>query len=295
MKKNRRGLGRGLSELLGAGSEDESGTGTGTREVEIKKLQPGPWQPRRKFAKDALQEMAETMKKRGVLQPILVQRAGSGTLRIVAGERRWRAARLAGLKTVPVLVRDISDSDARIAALIENIQREDLQPLEHAAAARQLVKDLKLSLANAASELGMSRPALSNLLRLLELPPGVRKLLENEKITAGHARAVAGLPAARAEAVAVKAAAEFLSVRQTEELVARIQAAKKSKPDGKKSSPAAVDQDTEALCEELSDLLGMRVGIQHGRNNRGRMTIDYRSLDSLDGLIEMIRKARGRR
>ena len=288
MKKDRRGLGRGLSELLGG---SEAGTG-GTREVETGKLQPGPWQPRRKMDKGALAELAETMKKRGVLQPILVQRSESGALRIIAGERRWRAARLARLKTVPVVVREMNDQDAMLAALIENIQREDLHPLEQAAAAARIVKDLKLSLADAAGELGMSRPALSNLLRLLELAPGVRKLLEAEKITAGHARAVATLPAARAEAIAARAAAEALSVRQTEELVARMQGAKKRKPAGRQLPPAAADQDTASLCEELSGLLGMRVGIQHGKDNRGRLTIDYRSLDSLDELIVMIRRRR---
>ena len=286
MSKARRGLGRGLPELLGGGSAE--GAGAGTREVETQMLQPGPWQPRRHFDQQRLAELAETMKKRGVLQPILVQQAGD-RMRIVAGERRWRAAQLAGLRTVPVVVREMSDREAMAAALIENLQRDDLHPLEQADAIHLYMKDRKGGLADVATELGMSRPALSNLLRLRELAAAVRRLFQEGKLTAGHARAIVSLPASRQEAVARQVVERALSVRQTEELIAAMQGRPGRRAGGRR--PDSSDGDTAELCGELSDLLGMRVGIRHGRDNRGRMTIDYRSLDSLDALIAMIRQS----
>lgn len=278
----KKGLGRGLAEVFGADPITEGAT----REVPIDDLSPGPWQPRQRITKENLTELTATIRQRGVLQPLLVQQGPEG-FRIVAGERRWRAAKLANLTTIPVVVKEMSDRDAMFAAMIENMQREDLHVLDQATAARRIMGEMKLSVTKVSEELGMSRPALSNLLRLLELAPSARVLLEKNQLTAGHARAIVGLPKHQQEAVASRVASNGLTVRQTEQLVEKLKSAKKKK----KTKKGGIDSDIVSLCNDLSERLGMRVEINPARGNKGKLVINYRSLDSLDRLIKIIQRS----
>lgn len=277
-RQKTKGLGRSIGEIFG-GRDDNIG------ELPLGELRPGAWQPREKMDPKALRELAKTVAERGVLQPILVRRTADGH-EIIAGERRWRAAKIAGLRTVPVVVRELSDRDAMFVALIENIQREDLHVLEQARAARRLVDELSLSVQDAASSLGMSRPALSNLLRLLELDREVIGLLADDSITAGHARAIAALER-RLQAKVARAVVEGgLTVRQVEEMVKDERPGKK----GGKKRKAAIDPDTKRLCDELSDRLGMRVRIDQAKGGKGRVVIHFGDLDALDELLALLRK-----
>ncbi|MBF2735858.1 MAG: ParB/RepB/Spo0J family partition protein [Betaproteobacteria bacterium AqS2] len=280
MSAKAKGLGRSLGEIFSAGAGDAAGRAL---EVAPKRLRPSPFQPRTRMDPKALDELAQTVAARGVLQPILVRPRGED-YEIIAGERRWRAAQRAGLASVPVVVKECSDRDAMLAALVENIQRQDLSALEQAAAARNLIKELGSSVSDMAAALGMSRPALSNLLRLLKLAPGVRKLLADESISAGHARAIASAPAARQLALAKEVAARGLTVRQTEAL-----AQKETGPKRPPKKQTAVDADTARLCEELSTRLGMRVSISR-RGKGGQLTVRYRSHESLDALLALLRR-----
>lgn len=276
--RRQQGLGRGLGDIFGA-----AGSNSGLpREIPVGQLTPGPWQPRQQMNATALGELAQTIEARGVLQPIIVRPGNKGTFQIIAGERRWRASQLAGLRTVPAIVREFSDRDAMLAALVENIQREDLHVLEQAAAARRIIKELKLPLKQIAPTLGMSRPALSNLLRLLELAAPVRKLLANNAISPGHARAVAGLPADQQATIAKAVIARGLTVRQVEALGQTL-----ARP--RKKRAAKQDPDTARLCAELSAKLGMRVEI-HSRGQHGKLLLHYRNLDSLDSLLKRLRQ-----
>lgn len=288
MNLPKRGLGRGLGEILGGG-KNPAAPGT-VREVALDELTRGPWQPRSGTNQETLAELAQTVAARGILQPILVRRAGD-KLEIVAGERRWRAARLAGLRTVPVLVREMSVRDAQITALVENIQREDLHPLDQAAAARKILEEFGTPLAKVAETLGMSRPALSNLLRLLSLAPKAKQLLKRNTISAGHARAIAPLPAHLQTRAAEKIIAEDLNVRQAEKLAGRLKAGRTPAKAGRSAVPQGADPDTRMLCEELSALLGVKVSVRQGRGGKGRVELSYRSLDSLDSLLAVLRRA----
>lgn len=279
MSAKAKGLGRSLGEIFSAGAGDAAGRAL---EVPAGRLRPSPFQPRTRIDPKALDELAQTIAARGVLQPILV-RPRDGDYEIIAGERRWRAARRAGLASVPVVVKECSDRDAMLAALVENIQRQDLSALEQAAAARNLIKELDASVSDMAQALGMSRPALSNLLRLLKLAPGVRQLLAEERISPGHARAVAAAPAARQLALAREVAARGLTVRQAEEL------ARQAPPRPRPRRETAADADTARLCEELSTRLGMRVSISR-RGKGGQLTVRYRSHESLDALLALLRR-----
>lgn len=284
-KAKKPALGRGLGTILGGSSTSASGL---QREEPLTALTPGPWQPRQRMNAAALGELAQTIAARGVLQPIIVRPSGKGSkaaFEIIAGERRWRASKLAGLRTVPVVVREFSDRDALLAALIENIQREDLSVLEQATAAQRIVDELKLPLKEAAVALGMSRPALSNLLRLLKLAAPVRQLLADEALSAGHARVIAGLPASAQLSASKAVIARNLTVRQTEALGKLLQQPKQRAPKKK----TKVDADTARLCDELATQLGMRVEITP-RGQRGRLTVHYRSLDSLDTLLRKLRR-----
>ena len=279
MSKAVRGLGKGLGELFGAGS----GTGL-PQEVPIAKLTASPWQPRQRFNQAALGELAKTVAVRGILQPILVRSAGAGKYEIVAGERRWRAAKLAKLRTVPIILREFSDRDAMLTAIVENLQREDLHVLEQAQAARRIINELSLTVGDAAEALGMSRPGLSNLLRLLDLDPPTRQLLANNAISTGHARALAAVPSEQRAAIARRISHNGLNVRQTEQLV------KQAKARPKPRRVRQIDPDSALLAEELSQKLGMRVQIRPGRNGNGQVVIAYHSLDSLDKLLKHLRK-----
>lgn len=291
-------LGRGLEALLGDVSSAPAGDaatataeGSGAlRELPVEQLQRGAYQPRSRMAPEALEELAETIRAQGVIQPLLVRAAGRGRYEIIAGERRWRAAQLAGLTAVPAFVRDISDRDAMAVALIENIQREDLNAVEEAAGFQRLLDDFGLTHQQIADLVGRSRAAVTNHLRLLTLHPAVKKQLAAGDLDMGHARALLALPKAAQPGAAGQVAAGRLSVRQTEALVKRLLA---GDDDGggksaTKTATNAANADVARLEESLSQRLGARVAIRHGRKS-GKVVIHYHSLDELDGIIERIK------
>jgi ParB family chromosome partitioning protein len=281
-----RGLGRGLDALLG-GAEDTAPArkpGDAPATLALDSLQPGRYQPRTRMDAESLSELAASIKAQGIMQPILVRPVGAGKHEIIAGERRWRAARLAGLTEVPVLVREVGDNAALAMALIENIQREDLNPLEEANGIQRLVQEFGMTHDSAAVAVGRSRSAVSNLLRLLGLAPAVRELLEQGQLDMGHARALLALAGAQQVETARAVAAKGLSVRETEALVARLlrgagTARKTQKP----------DRDVARLAEDLSEKLGTRVTLQTGRKGSGKLTIVYRDLDQLEALLARLR------
>jgi ParB family chromosome partitioning protein len=278
-----KGLGRGLDALLGAADEPAS-SGEMLTLLAIDELQPGRYQPRTRMDPQALAELAESIKAQGLMQPILARPLGAGRYEILAGERRWRAARMAGLASVPVLVRDVPDRNALAIALIENLQREDLNPLEEAAGVKRLIEEFTMTHAEAAAAVGRSRVAITNALRLLELAPPVQELLREGKLDMGHARALLALPALKQIELAREAVARELSVRQVEALVAGL--AKRAAPGAR----AATDRDVARLEEELSGQLGTTVKIQAGaKPGRGRLVIHYSTLDQLDGLLRKLR------
>ena len=275
-----KGLGRGLDALLGD-DEAELHQDDGLRSLSIDDLRPGKYQPRSQIEPEALGELAESIKSHGVMQPILVRPIAAGGYEIVAGERRWRAARIAGLSTVPALVKEVPDQEALAAALIENIQREDLNPLEEATGIQRLVHEFGLTHQAIADSLGRSRAAVTNLLRLLELAPPVRELLAEGRIDMGHARALLALPIARQIELAREAADRGLSVRDVEQRVA----AALSAPQPRK--PRA-DRDVARLENEWSDRLGTTVQIKARGKRGGKLVIAYRSLDELDQLLQKL-------
>jgi ParB family chromosome partitioning protein len=301
MSSKKRGLGRGLEALLGTGNkgaaaeaEPTVATAEGMRTLPIGDLQPGKYQPRTGMDADKLAELAESIKAQGLIQPIVVreigQRDGQTRYEIIAGERRWRAATQAGLSDVPVVVREVDDRAVIAMALIENIQREDLNPLEEAQALSRLIDEFSLTHQQAAEAVGRSRAAVSNLLRLLELPDGIRKLLEEKALEMGHARALLTLAPAAALQLAKEAVAEGWSVREVErraQLLSRGQlpTKKAAKPAGRK-----IDADIASLERELSERLSAKVAVQHGRGGRGKLVIAYHGLEALDGILERLRR-----
>jgi ParB family chromosome partitioning protein len=274
-----RGLGRGLDALLGAG-DDSRVQGEELRNLPIDVLQPGKYQPRTRMDQEALAELAASIKAQGVMQPILVRPVADERYEIIAGERRWRAARIAGLGTVPALVRDVPDRQALAVSLIENIQREDLNPLEEAAGVQRLVQEFGMTHAAAAEALGRSRSGLTNLLRLLELAPPVRELLAAGRLDMGHARALLALPVERQIELAREAAERHLSVRDVERRVSGFAKTTRAPARTKR------DHDVARLEEQLSDRLGTTVQIKAGaKQGAGRLVISYSSLDHLDVLV----------
>lgn len=277
-----KGLGRGLDALL-AGDEPQAEDKVG--ELPIGALRPGRYQPRTRMDPDSIAELAESIKAQGLLQPILVRPADDGQYEIIAGERRWRAAQLAGLRQVPVLIRNVADRAALAIALIENIQRENLNPLEEAAGLQRLLDEFGMTHETAAQAVGRSRSAVSNLLRLLSLAKPVQELLTSGALDMGHARALLSLAPARQIELAQRVVALGLSVRETEQLVNEgVSVGKRHKRVARK------DRDIAALEEELSEALGARVRIAHGKTGRGRLIIEYASLDQLDGLLQRLRR-----
>ena len=279
-----KGLGRGLDALLtgsDARAEDE------LRKLPIDRLRPGKYQPRTHMDQDSLAELAASIKAQGVMQPILVRAVdntpGAERYEIVAGERRWRASQLAGLAEVPVLVRGIPDEQALEMALIENIQRENLNPLEEAQGLQRLIDEFGLTHQQAADAVGRSRPAASNLLRLLQLTAAVQDLLMTGKLDMGHARALLPLTGAQQVAVAQRIVQKGMSVREAEQLVQQII----SPP--KKSAEKPVDRDLLRLEEDLADGLGANVRISTNKKGAGKVTIEFGSLEQLDGLISRFR------
>lgn len=277
-----KGLGRGLDALLGG---DESSMAPATNdqqaELEIALLQPGKYQPRSQMGESALQELADSIKSQGIMQPILVRPVEGGRYEIIAGERRWRAARLAGLSAVPVLVRIVPDNAALAMALIENIQRENLNPLEEANGIQRLVTEFGITHDKAAEMVGRSRSAVTNLLRLLSLAEPVRNLMQHGKLDMGHARALLALSGMQQIETARLIADRGMSVRETEKLVGRLV----SGAAGKKSR-RVTDRDILRLQEDLAQKLGTPVTIQTGsKKGSGKLTINYSTLDQLDAVL----------
>ena len=276
-----KGLGRGLDALL-AGSDSPT-EHDALRSLGVDRIVPGRYQPRTRMDDASLAELAESIKAQGVVQPILVRPIEGARFEIIAGERRWRAAQRAGLEQVPALVRDVKDQAALTLSLIENIQREDLNPLEEAQGIARLIGDFGLTHEGAAQAVGRSRSAVTNLLRLMHLAKPVQELLLAGKLDMGHARALLSLPAARQAAVAGRIVAQALSVRDTERVVHALQAPPARRAKDSASRPA--NRDLARLEEALADTLGARVRIQPTRKGGGRVVIDYSSLAQLDGIL----------
>lgn len=295
----KRALGRGLDALLGVGgtspasdpapaSAPAPAAGDRLRMLPVELIQRGRYQPRLDIKPEALQELADSIKAQGVVQPIVVRPLTGQPERyeLIAGERRWRATQLAGLHEIPAVIKDIPDKTVMSIALIENIQREQLNPLEEAGALQRLIGEFGMTHQEVAEAIGRSRASVSNLLRLLELAPTPKRLLEEGKIEMGHARALLSLPAEVQTALAERVAAEGLSVRATERLVraaadaARTQAV---------PTPPRADPNVQRLEAQLSEKLGAAVAIKHGARGDGQLVIRYGSLDELDGILAHIR------
>ena len=272
-----KGLGRGLDALLAANNSSESQR---QEMLAVSTLQPGKYQPRTRMDPGSLEELAASIKAQGLIQPISVRPVGTGRYEIIAGERRWRAAQIAGLAEVPVLIRDIPDDAALAMSLIENIQREDLNPLEEAAGIQRLIDEFQMTHQQAADALGRSRSAASNLLRLLQLAKPAQDMLMAGDIEMGHARALLPLSKSEQGRIAAMVADKGFSVRETERLVAR-----ELNPPIKKGADKKADRDLLRLEEELSDRLGATVKISANRKGSGSLTIRFSSLDQLDGLL----------
>jgi ParB family chromosome partitioning protein len=282
MNTKRRGLGRGLDALIGEATKvdpDSARDKKNLRALPIEQIRRSPYQPRTHFDADALQDLAESIQAQGVLQPIVVRPVADG-YELVAGERRWRAAQLAGLQEIPALIKDLPDDAAAAIALIENIQREDLNPLEEAVAMQRLVEEFGMTHQQVAQSVGRSRVGVSNMLRLLELSEPLKKWLQEGKLDMGHARALLGLPAARQLELAKLVVAKGLSVRAVEQLA---QAAANTKPAAGKGRK---DPDIARLEQTLADQLGARVEIQHSRNRKGKLLIHYSNLEQLQGILK---------
>jgi ParB family chromosome partitioning protein len=276
-----KGLGRGLDALLGSSDEAAAPGRESLATVRVERLQPGKYQPRTKMDEASLNELAASIKAQGLMQPILVRPVAAERYEIIAGERRWRAARLAGLQEVPVVVRDVTDQAALAMALIENIQREDLNPLEEAQGVQRLVDEFRLTHQEAADAIGRSRAATTNLLRLLNLTKAVQALLFDGKLDMGHGRALLALDGELQIGTAKKVAAKGLSVRETEQLVNGL-----LHPHAKTARPKArTSRDIQRLEEEVSEKLGTGVEIKPGKKGGGRIVISYMSHEHLDDLL----------
>ncbi len=276
-----KGLGRGLDALLAANNTPDSQR---QDNLPVMVLQPGKYQPRTRMDPGSLEELAASIKVQGLIQPISVRPVGGGRYEIIAGERRWRASQLAGLSEVPVLIRDIPDDAALAMSLIENIQREDLNPLEEAAGVQRLIDEFSMTHQQAADAVGRSRPATSNLLRLLQLAKPAQDMLMAGDIEMGHARALLPLPKSEQGRVAARIVDRGFSVREAERLVART-----LNPPPQKAGAKTADRDLLRLEEELSDALGATVKIAANRKGAGSVTIRFASLDQLDGLLNRLK------
>jgi ParB family chromosome partitioning protein len=274
--KSRRALGRGLDALLPTTPE------TGLRQVDIDRIEPNPSQPRQRFDRQGLEELAESIKEHGIVQPLVVAAQGDDRFRIIVGERRWQAARLAGLEQVPVVVREASDRETLELALIENVQRRDLNPLEEAVAYGRLVQDFGLTQAEVGQRVGKSRTAVANTMRLLSLPETLKRAVTEERITEGHARALLSIPDVQMQlAMLERVERDGLTVRQTEEQVRRLVEGPASRTRTPKSP------DIEAVEDELRRSLGTKVSLRHGKRG-GRIVIEYYSDEEFQGLYERL-------
>lgn len=305
MTRNKRALGRGLDALIGAGARrrelldadgqvdvtltvEDDGVDQQARErlvrLPLGQLMRGKFQPRREIQPEALEELTDSIRAHGIMQPIVVRPVGEDRYEIIAGERRWRAAQLAELDVIPAVVRDVDDQTALALALIENIQRENLNPVEEAMALKRLLGEFELTQQQVADAVGKSRAQVANLLRLLSLDPEVQTLLERGDLDMGHARALLALSGARQRQAAHEVVNKDLTVRQTEALVKHLH---EGKPADK--TPPKPSADVARLESQLGELLGAPVRIVHGRSGKGRVTIGYSSLDELDGILTHIR------
>ena len=287
MAKLHKGLGRGLDALLSSGKNEKDEV---MRDLNVTQLKPGKYQPRSHMDEASLNDLAASIKAQGIMQPILVRQLGDKSYEIIAGERRWRAAQLAGLSHVPVLVRSVPDNAALAMALIENIQRENLNPLEEATGIQRLIDEFKMTHQVAADAVGRSRSAASNLLRLLKLPNAVQKLLMENKLDMGHARALLSLEAAQQVLLANKIVMEGLSVREAENLVQQKNYEEPHKIKAQKNSK--LNRDTQRLQEELSEDLGTQVEIKPGNKGTGKLVINYANHDQLEALLNRLKKGK---
>ena len=284
----KRGLGRGLDALLGGG---DAGTPSvieqegELRSLPIQQIQPGKYQPRRPWNDEALDELAASIKAQGLIQPVVVRAIGKNSYELIAGERRWRAAQRAQLSEIPALVKDVPEVAVPAMALIENIQRQDLTPLEEADAIKRLIDDFDLTHQQAADAVGRSRAAVSNMLRLIDLPASIKRLLDDGKLEMGHARCLITLPERDAEALALEAARNNWSVRELEDAARKAQTA----PKGKAKSAPARDPNIDALERELAERFATKVEVAHGRGGRGKLVIHYHSNDELEGILGKMR------
>jgi len=295
MAAKKKGLGRGLDELLGISSttgasttstHGETRTEGDLRALPVDVIQKGRFQPRHEIAQEALQELADSIRAQGVVQPVVVRRLPEDNTRyeLIAGERRWRAAQLAGLHEIPAVVRDVPDQAAMAMGLIENIQREELNPIEEAAALQRLIEEFGLTHQQTAEAIGRSRASVSNLLRLLTLEPKVMQMLEERQLEMGHARALLAILDSAQVQAAEQVYARGLSVRETEHLVRRLQ-----QPATPKKASQDIDPDIRRFQDDLSEKLAAKVQIQHAPKGKGKMIIFYNSLDELDGILDHIK------
>ena len=282
----RQALGKGLAALFPqktAGQGSDSGGQESVQRLPINSIEPNPYQPRRIFNKESIEELAQSIRVDGLIQPIVVRPQGDGYL-LVVGERRLRAAKVAGLTEIPGIVQDIKADRILEITLVENIQREDLNPIEVALALRMMVEELGLSHEMLAERTGKNRTTITNLLRLLRLPKDIQQLVAERRLSMGHARAILGIDEAQDQrSVAEKAVAQGLSVRQVERTVRRL-----SEPQRKKDGKAAIDPNIAAAIEEMEQALGTRVKLVARGKNRGRIEIEYYSSDDLDRIYEVI-------
>tara|TARA_Y100001968_G_scaffold255406_1_gene241539 strand:+ start:85 stop:960 length:876 start_codon:yes stop_codon:yes gene_type:complete len=291
MSAKRRGLGRGLDALLAtsqSASRSEDSEAVASQNSELRKLpieflQPGKYQPRKDMSPEALEELASSIRSQGVIQPIVVRLVSTDKYEIIAGERRWRAAQLAQLDVVPCLIKDVPDEAAVAIALIENIQREDLNAMEEAQALDRLMKEFELTHQEVAEAVGKSRTTITNLLRLNNLNDDVKLLVEHGDIEMGHARALLALEGESQSEAAQIVSGKALTVRDTEKLVRKILEPAEPKP------PKEIDPDVKSLVNKLSDNLGAKVSIDHNAKGKGKLVINFNDLDQLDGILSRIK------
>ncbi|MDJ0739918.1 MAG: ParB/RepB/Spo0J family partition protein [Gammaproteobacteria bacterium] len=291
----KRGLGRGLDALLGGAADtaeqsaspsaNDAAAAAPAATLPVDVIQRGRYQPRRNFDEDRLRELADSITAQGMVQPIVVRPVGDRQYEIIAGERRWRAAQMAGLADVPVVIRDVDDQAVMAMALIENIQRDDLNPLEEAGALHRLLNEFELTHQQVAQAVGKSRTTVTNLIRLLDLNAEVKAMVETGALEMGHARALLGLEGTLQTDAANQVAARGLSVRETEALVRRLNQPKTPE------TAAAVDDDPDVrrLLSDLTERLGAKVALQQGPGGKGRLVISYNTLEELEGILDHIR------
>ena len=281
MNEGKKSLGRGLDSLLGERPERQP---QGILQVPLEDLVPGQYQPRNKMHKDTLEELSKSIKAQGVLQPILARKKASKGYEIVVGERRWRAAQLAGLKTIPTIVKELNNDEAAKIALIENLQREDLNAMDQARGLQRLQIEFNLSQQDLASSVGKSRSTVTNLLRLTKLSSVAQELLESGRIEMGHARALLTIEEGLQKTLAEEIALKQLSVREVERLVSKQGNSSKQKQAQRKRDPNTIK-----LEKEISETLGARVGISHNKKGAGKLVINFKNLDQLQGILDKIK------